>query len=135
ETKTRLSDFRDGFEFLGFHFHGHCHGIRAKSLDRFKDEIRLLTRREQGRNVDAVIANVNAVVRGWSRYFGVAQVNRSFPRIDCWIRMRIRAFRFKRRCRNDNWRLRSRRLANWGLLSLQECRPKLRISYTGVDVR
>lgn len=135
DTKTRLTDFRDGFEFLGFHFHGFCLGIRAKSLERFKDKIRLLTRREQGRNVDAILADLNPVVRGWSRYFGVAQVDRLCNQTDSWIRMRIRAFRFKRRCRNDNWRLRSRRLAKWGLLSLQECRPKLRISYTGVAAR
>ena len=86
------------------------------------------TRRQQGRNVEAVIADVNAVLRGWSGYFGVAEVSHVFNKLDGWIRMRIRAFRFKRRCRNDNWRLRNKRLTNWGLLSLQQCRPSYRLS-------
>lgn len=128
ETKTRLTDFNEGFEFLGYHFRRSRLGIRAQSLERFKNRIRSLTRRQQGRNVEAVIADVNAVLRGWSGYFGVAEVSHVFNKLDGWIRMRIRAFRFKRRCRNDNWRLRNKRLTNWGLLSLQQCRPSYRLS-------
>jgi hypothetical protein len=45
------------------------------------------------------------------------------------VRMRIRSFKTKRRCHNDNWRLPNKRLERWGLLSLQQCRPTLRFSY------
>ena len=128
ETKTRLTDFNEGFEFLGFRFRRSRLGIRPQSLDRFKNKIRSLTRRQQGRNVEAVIADVNAVLRGWNGYFGVAEVSDVYIKLDRWIRMRIRAFRFKRRCKNDNWRLRNKRLANWGLLSLHKCRPSYRLS-------
>ena len=76
-----------------------------------------------------LIAELNAVLRGWARYFGVAEVTETMARLDQWVRMRIRAFRLKRKCHHDNWRLPNRRLQKWGLLSLPECRPKLRISY------
>ena len=128
ETKTRLTDFSQGFEFLGYRLRRNRLGIRPKSLERFKDRVRALTRRQQGRNVEAVLADLNPVLRGWSGYFGVAEVTRRFTKLDGWIRMRIRAFRFQRRCRNDNWRLANVRLAKWGLLSLHQCRPSYRLS-------
>jgi RNA-directed DNA polymerase len=133
ETKTRLTDFWAGFEFLGFRFRCHRLGIRPKSIERFKDKLRTLTRRLQGRNVEAVIAEVSPVVRGWAQYFGCAEVGSLFRTLDCWIRMRVRSFRFKRRCREDNHRLPNRRLSKWGLLSLQECRPVLRLSYMAAE--
>lgn len=129
ESKTRLTDFREGFDFLGFRFRWLRLGIRIKSLERLKDKVRLLTRRQQGRNVDAILQDLNPVVRGFARYFGVAEVGGLFTRLDAWIRMRVRAFKTKRRRRTDNRRIRNRRLAKWGLLSLQQCRPHERLSY------
>lgn len=133
ETKTRLTDAYQGFEFLGFSFRRYRLGIREKSLERFKDKVQKLTGRQQGRNVDAVLAERGPMLRGWANYVGVAQVTHLFRRLDQWIRMRIRAFRLKRKCHHDNWRLPNRRLQKWGLLSLQQCRPKLRLSYVGAD--
>ncbi len=135
ETKTRLTDFHEGFEFLGFRFRRGRLGVRAKSLERFKDKIRGLTRRQQGRNVVAVIADLNAVLRGWSGYFGVAEVSCTFRWLDSWIRMRVRSFRLQRRCHNDNWRLPNQLLAKWGLLSLQQCRPSYRLSLVDTPTR
>lgn len=129
ETKTRLTDFEQGFEFLGFAFRHFRIGIREASIERFKDRVRSLTRRQQGRNVDAVLADLNPVLRGWAGYFGVAQVSMTLRLLDSWIRMRMRSFKYKRRCYHDNWRLPSKRLKRWGLLSLQECRPRLRLAY------
>ena len=130
ETKTRLTDFREGFEFLGFRFRCFRLGIRAKSLERFKDKVRLVTRRNQGRNVDAVLADLNPIMRGYANYFGVAEVTRSFRKLDKWLRMRVRSFRLKRRVRTANRRLPTKKLVKWGMLSLLDCRPKLRFSYT-----
>lgn len=129
ETKTRISDCEEGFEFLGFHFRHYRLGIRDKSLERFKERVRTLTQRQQGRNVDAILKDLNPVLRGWSNYFGVAEVTELMDHLDRWTRMRLRSFRFKRRCRHDSWRLPNRRLKKWGLLSLLECRPKYRLSY------
>jgi group II intron reverse transcriptase/maturase len=129
ETKTRLTDFRAGFEFLGFHFRGYYLGIRARSLEKFKERVRAVTRRNQGRNVDAVLLDLNPVIRGYANYFGVANVSKVFTNLDAWIRMRIRSFRLKKRTRHANHRLPNRKLEKWGLLSLRHCRSQLRLSY------
>jgi len=129
ETKSRLTDFREGFEFLGFHFRGFSLGIRARSLEKFKERVRNVTMRNQGRNVEAVLADLNPVVRGYAYYFGVADVSDVFTDLDAWIRMRIRSFRIKKRSCHANHRLPNRKLKKWGLLSLLDCRPKLRLSY------
>ncbi len=129
ETKTRLTNFNTGFEFLGFRLKQCNLGARPQSVERFKDKVRKLTRRQQGRNVEAVIRDLNPVICGWANYFGTAEVSKLFFQLDGWIRMRIRSFRLKRRNRNDNKRLPNRKLKKWGLLSLHECRPAARISY------
>ena len=129
ETKTRLTNFSDGFEFLGFRFRRYRLGIRQKSVDRFRERVRTLTRRQQGKNVEAVLEKLNPVLRGWSRYFGSAEVTAVFRRLDKWIRTRMRSFRLKRKCRNDTRRLPNRKLEKWGLLSLQQCRPEDRLTY------
>ena len=129
ESKTRLTDFEEGFEFLGFNFRHFRLGIRESSIKRFKNRVRSLTRRQQGRNVDAVLADLNPVLRGWVRYFGVAQVTLVLRTLDSWVRMRMRSFKYKRKSYHDNWRLPNKRLKRWGLLSLPECRPQLRLTY------
>src|SRR5439155_292432 len=72
----------------------------------------------------------NPIIRGYANYFGVAEVTRSFRKLDKWLRMRVRSFRLKRRVRTANRRLPTKKLVKWGMLSLLDCRPKLRFSYT-----
>lgn len=134
EEKTRVVDFRAGFEFLGFRFRNWRIGIRPKAIDRFKDSVRSRTRRQQGRNVEAVIQDLNPVLRGFAQYFGSAEVTTLYRRLDAWVRMRIRSFKMQRRCFHDNHRLPGSRLAKWGLLSLQECRPVQRFSFTRASI-
>ena len=45
-----------GFEFLGYRFEDGRRYVRAKSLKRFKDKIRLKTRRTRGDSIDHIIA-------------------------------------------------------------------------------
>jgi group II intron reverse transcriptase/maturase len=129
ETKTRVTDFAQGFEFLGFRFRGYHLGVRPKSVEKLMDRIRKATRRQHGRNVGAVIHDLNPILRGWARYFGVGEVHALFERLDQWIRMRLRSFREKRRTRTANGRILNRKLAKWGLLSLHSCRPAQRLTY------
>ena len=90
--KTRIVDARErgGFEFLGWHFERGMKWPREKSQQRLKEAIRAKTRRNSGRNMGAIIAEVNRTVRGWGTYFqgGVRNVS---PRLDAWIRMRLRS--------------------------------------------
>jgi group II intron reverse transcriptase/maturase len=126
-NKTRLVDARrNSFAFLGFQLSRNSLQVHPKAIVQFKEKVKRLTRRQQGRNIEAVIADLNPVIRGWARYFGVAHCVGTFMRLDSWVRMRLRAFKFKRKCYNDNWRLPNKRLVRWGFLSLLDCRKTVK---------
>ena len=58
-TKTRLSDVWSGFEFLGFRIKANHVSVSSRAIERFKDRVRHLTRRQQGKNVEAVFLLVD----------------------------------------------------------------------------
>lgn len=90
-TKTRVVDaVTDGFDFLGYRFIGDQHGPRLKSLDKLKDTVRMKTRRSDGRSLECIIGDVNRTLRGWFAYFQHSP-RRTFPRLDGWLRMRLRS--------------------------------------------
>ena len=85
--KTRITTFNKGFEFLGFHFRRGTIGPRQRSIEKFQEDVRRKTRRQQGINVEAVIKALNPSIRGWSRYFGPGEVVKTFSWLDKWLRM------------------------------------------------
>jgi len=96
--KTRIMNARvHGVEFVGFKFNGRWRRPRDKATKRFKDEIRYRTRRQQPRNLQMVIQNINPVIRGWGNYFGKGAGFNRFIHLDSWIRMRLRCFKAKKR--------------------------------------
>ena len=117
--KTRITTRGQGFEFLGFHFATRGVSIRHKSVEKFKDRVRDLTRRHHNFGPAAIQA-LNRVIRGFAQYFAApfALVRTQFWRLDLWIRMRLRCMKFKRISMLDNWRLRNKHLARLGLVSL-----------------
>jgi len=121
--KTAIVAAWTGFRFLGFQFKRGFISVSAQAIDRFKDKVRVLTRRQQGTNIETVIERLNPLIRGWARYFGVAHCAQAFSTLDSWIRMRLRGFKLKRRNHNDNWRIPNEKLRRWGFLSLHDCRP------------
>lgn len=132
EEKTSLTNATQGFEFLGFRIRRSHVTVRPRALERFRDRVRTITRRQQGRNVKQVLQNLNPVLRGWANYFGPADVTKQFLGLDSWVRMRVRSFKTKKRCRFDNKRIPNKRLAKWGLLSLNASRPERCLSFTDV---
>lgn len=95
--KTHIVDAteRGGFDFLGYHFEcGRC-WPRRKSLIALKDAIRSKTRRTNGRGLETIIQDVNQTLRGWFTYFRRSQ-RWVFPRLDRWIRVRLRSILRKR---------------------------------------
>jgi len=66
-------------------FAGLCLPIRQKSVDRFKDQIRSLTRRNAPVRLRDVIEAINPVIRGWGNYYRKAHVRKLFHRMDGWI--------------------------------------------------
>jgi RNA-directed DNA polymerase len=102
--KTRVVDMthpRAGFDFLGYHFERLERGPitrwpRPKSLTKYKDRIRQLTRRTNGQSMQQIVREVNRVTVGWYEYFKHSHRN-TFPQIDSWIRQRLRAILRRRR--------------------------------------
>jgi RNA-directed DNA polymerase len=104
--KTRIVDAtkHGGFDFLGYHFERGYKWPRKKSLKKLKDKIRVLTKRNNGQSLEVIIARVNTVTRGWFGYFKHSHYT-TFPRLDKWLRMRLRSLLRKRRKRRGRARL------------------------------
>jgi RNA-directed DNA polymerase len=131
--KTKQTQFREGFAFLGFTISSWSVNMRPKSVEKFKTKIRELTPRRQ--NLDhEVVTKVNQVVRGTANYFATAfsTVRDLFRKLDCWIRMRIRCMKFKCKRLTNNWRLRRKHLRSMGFICLCDAwlPPAVRTTWT-----
>jgi RNA-directed DNA polymerase len=95
--KTRIVDAAQpgGFDFLGYHFEQGRRRPCRKSLKKLKDTLRAKTKRTNGHSLEAIISNVNRTLVGWHEYFKHSHVT-TFPRLDQWIRMRLRSVLRKR---------------------------------------
>jgi RNA-directed DNA polymerase len=140
--KTRIVHVSQGFEFLGYKI-GLGRGLRFKSgglglyaiprqrsVDRFKDKARALTRRRIAVPLEELIYVLNPAIRGWGMYYRRANVRRLFNRLNRWIVRRIWSWRFKR-WRNAGWRtLPEKRLyGEYGLVNLLQLIPSMREYY------
>jgi RNA-directed DNA polymerase len=122
--KTKTTEFREGFAFLGFAISSWSVTMRPKSIEKFKTKVRDLTPRHH--NLDQeVITKLNRVIRGTANYFATtySSVGDLFRGLDRWIRMRLRCMKYKRKSLADNGRLRLQHLRQRGLLFLSDLRP------------
>ena len=87
------------FKFLGFCLGKNGKGIfiRAhyRSLKKAKKTLKLLTKRNRGRNVRGVMWEVKRFIRGWLGYFHVADMKRNMQSWDEWLRRRFRMYIWK----------------------------------------
>ena len=58
-------------------------------------KLKLLTKRNRGRNVRRVMAEVKVFIRGWLGYFHVAEMKRMMKSWDEWLRRRFRMYIWK----------------------------------------
>jgi len=117
--KTRvvdLTDGREGFEFLGCHFHARVsgrlleRGIRRYYLQRWpsqaamkrlRQRIKALTGRGRtGMDIREVISRINPILRGWGNYFRTGNAAIRFNQIDWYVVGRLRGLMRKRYGRN-----------------------------------
>jgi RNA-directed DNA polymerase len=116
--KTRVVHVQQGFEFLGYKIKrgrqlrlppsairsgarsGALYAFpKSKSIQRFMDQVRQLTKRSVPLTTEELIEELNPVLRGWGHYYKRAHVRTLFHRLDGWIVRRIWSHRFKRwRC-------------------------------------
>ena len=120
--KTRVVHVSQGFECLGDQVkQGAGHRLpahkrrgrsnpqtldaipREKSVKRFQEQIRALTRRKVPIRLRELIERINPVIRGWGHFYRKADVRRLFHRLDRWIEHRIDSF-LAQRGRNPMWR-------------------------------
>lgn len=87
-------------QFLGFSFWwgaGRTAKLRvsAKSLKRFKQRVRELTRRNCGKSLPDVIERLRSYLLGWRGYYGLAETPKKLRDLDKWIRHRLRCMQLK----------------------------------------
>ena len=98
-----------GFDFLGFHHRkveswrrrGRFHLQRWPSQRAMRvlcDKIRAATdRRQVGRPLSAVVADLNPVLRGWAAYFRNGNSARKFTTLDSYVHERLAIFDNRKR--------------------------------------
>jgi len=106
-------------KFLGFTFTtGKTPGkitVHPSRIERFKDKIRVLTKKMRGRKVtDSIKKLIMPITRGWTNYFGIAEMPSIFKDLDGWIRRKIRGIVWRQ------WKNRRTRYKQLRLLGLKE---------------
>jgi RNA-directed DNA polymerase len=95
-------------KFLGFSFYmkdGKAHNfIHAKSIQRFKEKIREITSRSNGRGMAWRRERLARLITGWVNYFRIADMRHSARVLDGWIRRRIRMCYWKQWKKNKTKR-------------------------------
>jgi len=100
-TKTRIVDMgRDGFDFLGFHFHKKRARKSGKllpyiwpapkAMKAIRCKIHFITERMRLSNpLSEVIKFLNRVIRGWRNYFRLGNSTQKFQQLDRYVRYRL----------------------------------------------
>ena len=100
-VKTRIVDMgRDGFDFLGFHFHKKKARKSGKllpyiwpapkAMKAIRRKIHFITERMRLSNpISEVIKFLNRVIRGWRNYFHIGNCTLKFQQLDRYVRYRL----------------------------------------------
>jgi len=111
-AKTRLVDLRrgkQGFVFLGCtirkrrsiqrnpRWHFMQRWPSPKATKKLRDRVRELTgKRQSGKDVKQVIAELNPVIRGWANYFRTGNADREFNKMDYFVVSSISRWQLRR---------------------------------------
>src|SRR3989449_11052743 len=91
-------------------------GIASKSIQRAKEKIRQITRRNRGVSLARVIVELNLFLVGWILYYRNAACRFDLQCLDEWVRRKLRCYRLKQRKRgasSSTWALRRRSPIAW----------------------
>lgn len=89
EQKSQVAKI-DDCTFLGFTFRGRKLRWSERAFDDFQHNLRRLTGRSWGVSMAYRFDKLAQYVRGWMGYFGISDYYRPIPKIDPWIRRRVR---------------------------------------------
>src|SRR5438309_1645810 len=93
ETKSAVAQPQER-TFLGFSFSAGPEVKRViapKALDRFKQRIRVITRRAKGVSMKTTMEELAPYMRGWRSYFGFCETPVVLQYLTRWVRLRLRA--------------------------------------------
>lgn len=101
--KTRLVDLSTGgdFDFLGYNLGKARIYLSKKSFTRFREKIRELTPRQNGKSLKDNIQRINRTLCGWYQYFKYIK-SWMLGRLDAWVRQRLRAILWRRTKRHGH---------------------------------
>src|SRR6266567_1648300 len=132
EEKTRIVHLTEGFDFLGFNIRHYPAPQTSRTgwkllIKPRKEAVQDVQRKlkdqwgkAQGTNVQAVLAKLNPIIRGWANYFRTAVAKEIFSSLDRW--MFYKADRYTRRMhpkKPKDWRHRK----YWGRFQLDRLDP------------
>ena len=69
--------------------------IAKENVERFKNSIRKITKRNRGVSFKQIISELNSKLRGWFEYYKHTKSKGLFRGLDAWIRRKLRCFRIK----------------------------------------
>jgi len=111
-AKTRLVDLRRGkesFVFLGCtirkrrsiqrnpRWHFMQRWPSPKATKKLRERVRELTsKRQSGKDVKQIIAELNPVLRGWGNYFRTGNADREFNQMDSFVMQSLRRWQYRR---------------------------------------
>jgi len=89
EDKTRIAPLSEGFDFLGFTVRRYGVKLLTKpskaAIKRFRKRLATEMRALRGTNVEAVIARMSPITRGWAAYYRSVVSGRVFTSLDTYM--------------------------------------------------
>jgi RNA-directed DNA polymerase len=83
-------------QFLGFTFSWKLNRrISVKSIKRFKNRVREITRRVRGRRIEVIVKELRRYMLGWQAYFNITEVRYILRELDSWVKRRLRCYLWK----------------------------------------
>jgi RNA-directed DNA polymerase len=96
-------------QFLGFTFSWKLNRrISVKSIKRFKNRVREITRRVRGRRIEVIVKELRRYMLGWQAYFNITEVRYILRELDSWVKRRLRCYLWKQWGRRGYRELRRR---------------------------
>jgi RNA-directed DNA polymerase len=89
ETKSKVAPIGE-CRFLGFRIHRKRIRWDPDVEREFKRRIRELTSRKWGISMEVRLHKLREYMHGWTNYFGISEYYTPIPKLDQWIRRRIR---------------------------------------------
>lgn len=100
EEKSKVAPTRE-CKFLGYKVTDEGKLIIVReSIDRLKERVRQLTRRNLGRKLEEIISKLNEKLRGWVGYYKLTEYLSQLRALDSWIRRKLRCYKLKQKKRN-----------------------------------